>query len=216
MSLKANALVTLAAAKAFIQPGGMAASDDPRLEEVINRVSDAMERHCNRPLKQADYTGLRLRGPFKPEFFLRHTPIDVTQPIVVAVDTVAQAVWRTEADGDPGLMDVIVARSTDDVLFTPDHLFRRNGWMSSSGWSSSWNRNPYNVVLTYRGGWSTIPSDLEEAALEIVKKVWIDQSKGLQDVTTVNLPSGGMTLFDAAFPRRAIQLLERFRRMSFV
>jgi hypothetical protein len=80
---------------------------------------------------------------------------------------------------------------------------------------------PANVLITYTGGfvltptagYLTIPPDLEEAALEVVKKIWNDQAKGLQDVTTVTLPSGGMTLFDAAIPRRASMLLEPFRRL---
>lgn len=37
MGLNPNALVELATAKAFIQPGGMSAADDQRLQEVIDR-----------------------------------------------------------------------------------------------------------------------------------------------------------------------------------
>ena len=207
MALPANALVTVAAVKNFIAPGGMGDTDTPRLEEVIGRVSTAVERHCNRPLKAATYTGLRLKGPFCAEFFLRHTPIDPAQAVTVTINGVAQTVWRSESDGDPALKDVTVARSCEDPTFTPDHLYRSCGWFG--GWG-----NPYNVVVGYTGGFAAVPLDLEEAALEIVKKVWNDQSKGLQDVTAVTLPSGGVTLFDAPFPRRALQLLERYRRPS--
>jgi uncharacterized membrane protein YcfT len=80
---------------------------------------------------------------------------------------------------------------------------------------------PANVLLTYSGGFALtptagyppVPSDLEEAALEVVKKIWNDQAKGLQDVTTVQMPSGSLNLFDAGLPRRAVEMLNPFRRL---
>jgi hypothetical protein len=216
VSLNANALVTLNAAKAFIQPGGMTAADDPRLEEVINRASSLIERWCGRPLAKGTHTK-RLIGPICPALFLMHTPIADSQPITVVLNGTALTVWRTEADGDPAAMDVMLASSCEDPVFTPDMLLRQAGWLPAS------SSTPMpNVVVTYSGGWAlppgvagypTIPADLEEAAFEVVKKIWTDQSRGIQDVTTVNLPSGGMTLFDAELPRRATMLLEPYRRM---
>jgi hypothetical protein len=62
-------------------------------------------------------------------------------------------------------------------------------------------------------GYPTSPADLEEAALEVVKKLWNDQSKGVQDVTTVTMPSGSLNLFDNALPRRATMTLESYQRV---
>src|SRR5262245_59404027 len=207
MSLAANALVTREDAKSFMDID--ASSDDANLEKVINRVSDAIERWCRRPLRQATYTDLRLRGPYCPELFLRHTPISVTDPISVVVNSLSLTVWRTEADGDPAAKDVVVQGSAESSVFAPDMLYRAYGWDSYSEYV------PNNVKLTYTGGWAlaSIPDDLQEAALEIIKQVWNDQDKGLQDVTTVTLPTGGFTVFAAPFPRRALQLLEPYRRL---
>jgi hypothetical protein len=222
VSLNANALVTLNAAKAFIQPGGMTAADDPRLEEVINRASSLIERWCGRPLMKATHT-TRLTGPCCAELFLLHTPVVASQPITVTLNGTVLTVWQTEADGDPATKDVILLASCEDLTFTPDVLWRRYGWRwwgSSS--STTTMPTPANLLVTYTGGWvlppgvtgyPTIPADLEEAALEVVKKLWTDQSRGIQDVTTVTLPSGGMTLFDAPLPRRATMALERYQRM---
>jgi hypothetical protein len=209
--LNPNALVTLAAAKAFIQPGGMTPADDARIEEVINRASSLIERWCRRPLAKATYANLRLRGPCATDLFLLHTPIAASQPIAVTLNGVPLTVWRTEADGDPTTKDVMLMASCEDPTFTPDILYR------AGTWTPSWY-GVANLLVTYTGGWvleptagyPTIPADLEEGALEVVKKLWMDQSKGLQDVTTVTLPSGGMTLFDAALPRRATLLLEPY------
>lgn len=225
MPLNPNALCTLPAAKAFIQPGGMSATDDPRLEEVINRASSLIERWCGRPFAKAVYTNLRLRGPCESELFLRHTPIVASQPITVTLNGTALTVWRTEADGDPASKDVMLTSSCDDPSFTPDILWRWYGWDVYSSYTvppvATLVPVPANVLLTYTGGfvltttsgYQTVPSDLEEAALEVVKKLWNDQSKGIQDVTAVTMPSGSLNLFDAALPRRATVLLEPFRRL---
>ena len=206
----AYALVTVAEAKAFIAPDGMAGTYDQLLEVVINRATDMIEQeYCNRPLKARTYTNLRLRGQERCELFLRATPIDPAQPITVTVNGVAQTVWRTEADGDPASKDVILGRSCDDLIFTPDHLYRRVGWGGYSG-------NPYNVLLGYTGGFATVPNDLAEATLEIVKKLFNEMKAGTQDLAAVTLPSGSFTVFDATLPRRARELLERYVRTAAI
>jgi hypothetical protein len=213
MPLNANALVTLSAAKAFIQPGGMTPGDDAALEEVINRASALIERWCRRPLAKAT-ANVRLRGPSGTDLFLLHTPIAASQNITVTVWGEALTVWRSDADGDPTTYDVVLMRSCEDPVFTPDVLYRAGTWNPSASFS------PVPALrVTYTGGWvlepepglPMIPADLEEAALEVVKKLWTDQSKGVQDLTTVNMSGGGFTIFDAAMPRRATMLLEPFR-----
>ena len=208
MALNDNALVSLPAAKDFLG-AGLGSSDDQRIEAAINRASDLIEGYCNRPLKESTHTNLRLRGPAGCHLFLRHIPIKTSDTVSVTVDTIAQTVWRSESDGDPALFQVIVARSGDDESLTPDHLYRSCGWAPYY-----YPLSPYNVVVTYTGGFATIPSDLEEAALEVFKKVWNDQSKGLQDVTTVNLVGGGITLFDRSLPSRATEILDGYKLMK--
>jgi hypothetical protein len=216
MALLSNALVTLARAKDFIQPGGMAATDDARLEEVINRCSSSIEHHVGRRLMQVNYTGanvLYVQGPcYGTELPLDHSPIDITSPVTVTVDGTTQTVWRSGADGDQAAFDVVVMPGQYPIA--PNRLARANGWHPTSA------ARPNNVTVDYKGGFvqaggalNALPKDLEEAALEVIKLVWTDQSKGLQDVTTVSLPGGSFTLFSNPFPRRALQLLEAFRRL---
>jgi hypothetical protein len=221
--LNANALVTLVRAKEFIQPSGMSSGDDGKIEDVINRASSLIERWCGRPFAKATYTNLRLQGPCAEELFLRHTPIVASQPITVTLNGTALTVWRTEADGDPATKDVMLTSSCEDPHFTPDVLWRWYGWDVYSSYTPvpTIVPIPANVLVTYTGGfvltpttgYVTIPSDLEEAALEVVKKLWKDQSAGLQDLTTVQMPSGSLNIFDAILPRRAVMLLEPFRRL---
>jgi hypothetical protein len=233
--LNTNALVTVEAAKAFIQPGGMGAVDDRPFVEVINRASSLIERWCGRPFAKATYTDLRLRGPCSQELFLRHTPIAASQPISVTLNGTALTVWRTEADGDPATKDVMLTSSCDDPDFTPDVLWRSYSWDVNSSYTAvpSIVSIPANVLVTYTGGfvltptsgYPTIPSDLEEAALEVVKKMWTDQSTGLQDATSFGIHGGGsdvsMTgtfgqgsaLGYGPIPTRAFHILQSYRRL---
>jgi hypothetical protein len=204
VSLDANALVDLATAKGFLNVPG--SSEDPRIERAINAASDLCERWTGRVLRQRTLTNLRLPGPSSSILLLKGIPIDVTQAVTVTVDGTAQTVWRTEADGDPSLKDVLVgALVPESALFAPDHLYRAEGW-SSGTWG-----NPFNVLLTYTGGLKPIPDDLQRACLYIVQKLYRDEQRQLAEVAQVNTPMGGITILDNAIPRLAQALLSAYR-----
>ncbi len=204
MSLDANALVDLPTAKGFLNVPG--SSEDPRIERAINAASDLCERWTGRVLRQRTLTNLRLPGPPSTILLVKGTPIDVTQTVSVTVDGTAQTVWRTEADGDPSLKDVLVgALVAESALFAPDHLYRASGWNVCS-----WG-NPYNVLLTYTGGLKPIPDDLQRACLYIVQKLYRDEQRQLAEVAQVNTPMGGVTILDNAIPRLAQALLAAYR-----
>lgn len=204
MPLKANALVTVEEAKSWLNVTG--ATDDAKLEDEINRASEALEAYCNRPLKKATYTNVRLMGGARPTLYLKAVPIDVAAALTISVDAVVQTVWKTEADGDPALKDVIVGSDDHTTLLgQQNHLWRGPGWGCPS------YSNPYNVLLTYTGGLGTTPDDLKGAAFYVIQKLWRDRTKGLTDVTTISGPSGSINILDIAMPRWARQALDRFR-----
>lgn len=203
MPLAANALVDLATAKAFLNVVG--AADDAKLETAINRASDRCERYLGRRIKQTTYANRRYPAPLGQDLYLDHVPIDTTAAVTVSIDGVAQTVWRTEADGDPATKDIIVAPDSGESRLAPYKLVRTAGWPSSPS-------NPWNVLLSYTGGFATVPEDLQLACLYIVQRYWRDQQKQLADVTTVTLPSGNITLLDTVLPREARAILDLYRR----
>lgn len=208
MALAANALVDLATAKSFLNLTGV--SDDAKVEKAIDRASDFVERWCGRLFKAIVYVNERLQGPDSRIFALFHVPISTSAAITVTLNGVVETVWRTEADGDPENKNVVVGKSSHDArLFVPDVLYRQNGWRPDSA------GNPFNVLLSWTGGFATIPDDLQEACLLIVQKAWRDEQRQLTEIVSVSTPSGGVTLLDTAIPRRARLLLDPFRRLVF-
>jgi hypothetical protein len=205
MSLDAAALVDLPTAAPYLRVTGT--SDNAMIEALINRASELCENWCNRNLKQRAISAIRLRGPSWPgtRLFPRAVPIKASVAITVAIDGETQTVWRTEGDGDPAAFDVILGALDPEGLNAPDHLYRADGWDPTSSLS------PYNVLLSYTGGFNPIPDQLQQACLYIVQKLFRDQQKQLAEVVAINTPIGGMTLLDSAIPRVAQVLLEPYR-----
>lgn len=205
MALKPNALLTLVEAEAWLRTG---VSDNPALEEEINRVSSAIEMYCGRPLKEATYPAVRMAGNGSMTLRLKATPVKIDdlvgKPFTVSVNGVAQTLWLQESDGDPATKDVIL-RSTDHttVKGLRNHLYRSQGWGPIS------RKSPDNILLTYTGGFATIPEDLKEAAALILLTFWRDRDKKLTDVTTLSGPFGSVSILDR-MPQKARQILESY------
>lgn len=192
MPLDANALVTLPVAKDYLKVTG--ASDDAVIEALINRASDLCESFCARPLRQKTLSNVRMMGPCRPRLPLLAVPVKTDAAVTVAVDGTVQTVWRTEADGDPGGFDVLLQSFHPEGVRGPDHLYRASGWAGSAA-------QPYNVLLTYTGGFATVPDDVQQACLYVVQKFFRDQQKQLADVVSVTTAAGGVSLLDTALPR---------------
>ena len=192
MALDATALVELKPAKDFLVVVGV--SDDPLIEAAINAATVAIESHCNRVFKERIVTE-RVEGPNAARLWLSAVPLKTTEAVTVSVDDVAQTVWQEEADG---------LQSAFDVIARPDHLYRRAGWAPGSG-------DPYNVLLSYTGGFATIPSPVQQACLYMVQKLFRDGKRQLAEVAQINTPMGGISILDSALPRMARLLLDPYR-----
>lgn len=180
MALNPNALVSLIEARAVLGYGGDS-SHDEALELVINRASDLAEHtYCLRPLKQQTYTDLRFRGTSWPEIRPRAHPIDTAAAVVVTLNGVVQTLWKSEADGDPDLMDVQVY---------PDLFYRAEGWASTG-------RTVRNVVATFDGGFDPVPEDLKVATLELITKLWGPLEQQRPDFASMSGPGGGLVTLD--------------------
>ena len=199
MALNANALLTLADAKTYLVIVG--AESDAVIEDIINRTSDYCEWWTGRPLKARAFTALRLAAPCGTTLRPPAAPIDVTQAVTLEDNGTALTIWKSEADGDPTLKDVIVGA---DAPGTPSHFVRPTGWKPTAG-------NPFPVKLSYTGGFAVIPGDLKEAAYLVFENVWRAQQKKLTDVVALGGPAGTVSFRGELIPMKAKQILDSYR-----
>ena len=212
VAAQANALVTKEEAAAFLS-----APADDALQEIVNRASDYCDQW--RPWKEREYESLRFAAPSSRSraLWMRGTPINVEEAVVITLGGVAQTIWRTEADGDPGAFDVIVRSSVPGDRFCPDQFWRAAGWFSSGSWAV-----PDPIVVSYTGGLVEIPGDVKEAAFLVVQNI-VRQKRGLTDVGQMSGPAIGQTAFIGAqgslgsgqglslIPMKAKQILDHYR-----
>lgn len=222
-------LVTVPEAKAFLNK--VAAADDPKVAALITRASNIIETLTQRPLAWRAFTNLRLTGPRSRKFYPTVWPIDVTQSITIALDGIAQTIWRTEADGDPDQKDVVVCSDDpfDTRMGAQNHFFRWATWESALSWGWEAGRYSRDVVgpglpfgqnrllLSYTGGYKPIPEDLKQACCYLVQKLWRDQDRQLAGVATMSAPASGAVSYvppaDPPVPRETWLLIAPYRRL---
>lgn len=219
--MAAQDLVTLAEAKEFCNQKGT--TDDPLLVRHITRASDWIEQMADRKFVQRAFSNLRLSGPSGTKLYVPAWPIAIGSTITITLDAVAQTVWRTEADGDPAAKDVVVG--SDDPWDTrwgaQNHFYRSAGWASAASWA--WpprdgdSVGQYTLLLTYTGGYATIPEDLKLAACYLVQKLYRDQQKQATGMTAIALQAGGAIQVPEPFmPREVRDLVAPYVRSIFV
>lgn len=199
MALGAHALVTLIEAKQELSIEG--ADLDAQVERYINDASEWCEHLCGRRLKARTVTYAR-PGPRACELPVDPWPIDLTQPILITVDGVAQTVWKEPADGAQTNFHVIARSFVPGA--PPDHFYRAAGWGAPAA------TQPDNVTLTYTGGIAIVPQLLKDACLLLVQKVSRDTIQQLS--TEVSSISGvhGIAWRGNPVPLEAQKKLEAF------
>lgn len=201
MPLNANALVTLAEAKAYLNHTGDA--QDAQIEAAINKTSAYLENRLG-PLKERTQTwsipplvnGCRLNAPIRP--------ILVTATVTVTVDGVAQTVWRSTADDPKDGKDIEVCSSVPGNPLCPDQFHRVAGWTSSGQFAEP-------ISLTFTGGFAsaaTLPGHFLEAFQLILAKFYKDEVHQNPDTISWSGPGGVVTRVDTEIPRRAKDILD--------
>jgi hypothetical protein len=209
VALSAIALVSVAEAKRAL--GIEDSFQDAVVEDVIDKASALAETvYCHRPLKRRAVTDLRVEGPaYGRRLYPVIWPIDTAGLVTVAVNGVSQTLWKTEGDGDPGQKNVQVY---------PDHFYRAAGWSPTGS-------TERNVVLTYSGGYDPVPEDLQEAALEVILKIWGPIVKGMPELASYAGPGGSIQTLDGqwaggtaitsyALSRRAKDVFDAYRMVK--
>lgn len=207
MPLSADALVTLAEAKLYLNHQGD--GEDAQLEAAINKASDYVQSKLGwGPIKERTqtwrlppYVGCYLYAPIRP--------IKVTAAVTITLDGVAQTVWRSPADDPVADKDVVVVSSVPGSSLCPDQFYRAAGW-SGAGTS------PEPIVLTYTGGLASaaaLPARILEAFQLILGKFFRDEIHQNPDTISFSGPGGTVTRIDTDIPRRAREILESDRQV---
>lgn len=219
--MAAQDLVTLAEAKSFLKKSGT--TDDATVATLITRASDWLEMLTGRKFKAQVFSNLRLTGPASLKLYPPAWPIDPTANVTIKVDEVAQTIWRSETDGDVDSKDVVVASDDPwDARFgLQNHFYRSAGWQSALSWgwpsrsqSGTFGRN--RVLLSYTGGYATVPEDLKQACLYLIQKLWRDLDQQRTGLSVIQVPGGGsVTIPDPTIPKEVTMLIAPYQRPVF-
>lgn len=129
-------------------------TDDGRIDMLIPAISQIVKTYCGRTFKDYYSTNKEERFSFtwgQPSVFLTEIPI-VTVVSVLELKEGSQTDYTTLTSGTDYIVDT-----------TYDAIYR-----IESGRTKNWNLGIDAVKVTYRGGYATLPDDLELACFDLV------------------------------------------------
>ncbi len=193
--MAANDLTTIAAVKAY--PDFVSGASDPLLARLITAASSAIQRYTNRDIVQQTYNEVR-DGNGGARIVLRQFPAQAPSSLIV--------------DG------VAILQQTTPLgmgwVFDGYRVLSLYGFRFSRGYS--------NVLITYTAGWagpspgpSAIPSDIEQACIELVAFFFRNRSRIGDQSLTVGAGGGHETVsyLLRAMPPTTKALLDQFKEV---
>lgn len=192
MPLNANALVSVAQAKSELSIPTLDTSQDVKLEEYINAASDFVENVTGRKIKDTAHT--QYFDPTCTAFLLlREYPVTGTP--VVHIDDEWAFGGATQVTPGTFKIDREVG------------LARQRG---------TWNaRNPQSVKVVYNAGHSTVPVDLQQAALLLVTLLYRTRGDRRLGVEQKSKMSDSAS-FQTDVPQSILMLIEPHKRANYI
>ncbi len=186
-------LVTLAAVRAALFFDEDEINDDSFLQDLITRVSDRVEEYCGAKIVAGEFTEYFSGDGESDEVFIANPPI-------ISVS---------------GLWD------DTDRLFGSDVLISSSDYITwdKEGVIQLFNNESYfqtgkgNVKVTYSGGYTTVPSTVQQAVIEWITHVYRRHRDKTYGYTSKNAPGGaGSVGIDLSFiPDSVRGALTRYR-----
>jgi uncharacterized phiE125 gp8 family phage protein len=193
MSLKPNALTTLATAKSHLSISPSDALQDVRLELLINAASEKIERYTNRILVSQGTIAELQHGRRENILLLKQWPIIAISAVSVDYTAVHTAPANVLAASDYAISDdlnsVLLINQTFPVGFN-------------------------NIKITYTAGYVTVPSDLELACLWLVEWYYLMRTRGDMGRTTASKGGESVGVLDH-MPPMISEMLEYYKRTEF-
>jgi hypothetical protein len=186
-------ITTVTNCKAFRQVPNENTEHDVELERIIPAVQEFLERECERKFEQKTVT----------EYFSGcewRDLIIVARPPINSVVNLWDDPLRAYATPIPTANYVVPDVDSPDAkagILRLDHLTFLDGLN--------------NIKLTYSGGFTTIPLDLEQAAIEMV---WAAREKGLHNLVGVrsrSIADGNVQYVNLAWGSLAEDIIRTYR-----
>lgn len=186
-------ITTVPACKAFRGIEADNQEHDAELARLIPAVQEWLERECARKFEQATvteyYSGCRWREL-----------IMVARPPIVSITNLWDDLLRVYATPIPVASYVVPAVDSEDSKAGIVRLDR-----------TTFSEGIQNIKITYVGGFATIPTDLEQAAIEMV---WAAREKGLNNLVGVrsrSVADGNVQYMNLAWESLADGILANHR-----
>ena len=197
MTLKADALISLADVKTYLTRAGVAfgSDNDTILEMLINSVSTWVRSFVGRNLIQTTHTEY-YNGGGGTDLILKNRPI-------ISVTTVhvdALRAWGTSS----------LIASGDIMINKPSGIL--TCW-NNTGW---WERGEANIKVVYSAGYAIadIPSDIQLAICRTVDKHWRDgYSQRRLDVSSESIGDKTSSYAGPQFSKDVEAILTRYRSL---
>jgi len=171
--------------------------DDYNLSELITSVSQLVKTYCGN-------TFVDFYSTDKVETFTidwnTHL-VQLTESPVVSVSAVETRDSVTSSYQAVTSTNYYLDENTDTVLYVTGSSYR------------NWPRGPGAVKVTYRAGYSTLPSDLKLAVIDLITYYYRDEYKERKTLAGATLQNPGTSSQDSsvAFPDHIKRVLDLYK-----
>lgn len=175
-------LTTVANVKTYLGIAGSA--DDALIENLIDRVTNFVQKYCNRKFTKSNYDEY-YDGSGTGYLLLPNYPIDSVT--LLEIDDITKA-------------------STDYAIYTDSGMIRLKNGQFTDG--------ILNVHVTYTAGYANVPKDLEQACTEIVAMKYYSRGTEKFGVTARSFGEGGTISYEKTLPAEIKSVLDLYKRRS--
>ena len=197
MAVIINGLDLISLADYKTLAGISSSSDDSKLEELINSVSQLVKTYCG--VSFLDYYSTN-KTEYITKNFSTHL-VELTESPVVEIVTVKE---RTSPTADYSTL----TENTDYVLdTTTDCLYR----MSGSSYQN-WESGPNSVEVVYKAGYSALPQDLRLAVVDLITYYHKNEQKQRQTIAGATIQNSTTSMRNSpAFPDHIKRVLDLYK-----
>ena len=197
MAIDTNiSIITLIAAKSYLDIDSSDTDFDAELENFVNSVSQYMNTYTDRNLKEKTFTEY-YDGDNSDTIFTKNYPIaSSTASVDIYIDT------------DRSYGSDTKVTSTNIVIYSDDGKIVLDG--------DIFTYSPQSTKIIYTAGYSaaSMPEDLQLVCKKIIAKLWEERQRGSEGKTTISIANGSSTYdIDKAIPEWCRQILNKYKRI---
>ncbi len=173
MALNSNAIVTLAEAKAQMKLVDTNTQEDATFEGYINEISSAVELYCKRKFVSQSITSELHDGSGGRFLYPRYFPIQQlsTESSPTTAQKLASLQYRDTPDS-----------TWTDIEDNINNIFIETGDDSCRPYIELYDTyfpvGRRNITVSYKAGYTTVPSDVKMAVLEMIQMRWNEAKRG--------------------------------------